>query len=88
MEFQLSTVKEIVIVGERGSELERAVYGAYLPCAVVAIAEDPSDELPLLKDRSMIDGSPTAYVCENFVCQRPVTEVEELTRLLSDGSPD
>jgi uncharacterized protein YyaL (SSP411 family) len=33
---------------------------------------------PLLADRTMIDGSPTAYVCERFACRLPVTEPEAL----------
>ena len=37
-----------------------------------------STALPLLRDRGMIDGQPTAYVCENYACQLPVTEREAL----------
>ena len=79
LEFHLSPVKEIVVVGPEGNELEREVLGQYLPNAVVAIS-DGSDgaRVPLLNDRSMTDGAPTAFVCENFVCQRPVTSVEDL----------
>ena len=32
-----------------------------------------------------IDGRAAAYVCENFACQRPVTEPDELERLLGTG---
>ena len=31
-------------------------------------------DLPLLKAREMIDGQPTAYVCQNYACQLPVTQ--------------
>ena len=30
----------------------------------------------------MIDGRPTAYVCENYSCQLPVTTPEELASQL------
>ena len=39
-------------------------------------------DLPLLKDRGMIDGKPTVYVCQNYACQLPVTEPEALAAQL------
>ena len=78
IEFHLSPVKEIVVIGRKGNPIEREVKGRYLPYTVLAIAERPDDELPLLKDRAMVDEKPTAYVCENFVCKRPVTEIAGL----------
>ncbi|NMH98574.1 thioredoxin domain-containing protein [Pseudonocardia acidicola] len=38
--------------------------------------------VPLLADRPLVDGRPAAYVCRGFVCDRPVTTVEEITLLL------
>ena len=81
LEFYLGETKEIVIIGEKGNELEREIIGRYLPDAVVAMSSNTDNDkelIPLLKDREMVDGKATAYVCENFVCQRPVTTVEEL----------
>jgi uncharacterized protein YyaL (SSP411 family) len=39
--------------------------------------------VPLLRDRAPIDGRPTAYVCEGFVCKLPVTSPEELRAQLT-----
>ena len=78
IEFKLSDVKEIAIVGERGSEIEREVWSEYRPFKVVASGGD----VPLLNERVVVDDKPTVYVCENFVCQRPVTNAEELRELL------
>jgi hypothetical protein len=36
----------------------------------------------LLQDRPLRGGSATAYVCHNFVCEAPVTEVAALAQLL------
>ena len=83
IEFYLSPVKEIVIIGPKGNELKRAVADMYLPDGVVALSEEANGDSPLLKDRMMIDGKAAAYVCENFVCQRPVTKVGELKESLS-----
>ncbi len=85
IEFYLSPVKEVVILGDKGSDLEREVFGEFLPNKVVVLstdAEKDSESIPLLRDRTMIDGKATAYVCEKFVCQRPVTEVGELRDLI------
>lgn len=80
--FHLSDVKEVAVVGERGNELEREVLKRYRPDVVVALGTGGGDEFPLLSGRTMVDGKPTVYVCENFVCERPVTTVDDLKKLL------
>ena len=80
LDFQLSQVKEVALVGE-SPELERVVRGAFRPHLV--LAGGAPDGVPLLADRPTVDGRPAAYVCERFACQAPVTEPQELERLLS-----
>lgn len=83
LEFHLSKTKEIVIVGNRADELAREVFATYLPDAVVVLASDENQEPSLdhlLTGRSKVDGMATVYVCENFLCQRPVTSIEELKK--------
>ncbi len=85
IEFYLGAGKEIVMIGLPGNEIERAVFRSYLPDAVVVRSDGEaadSSKMALLKDRGMVDGLPTAYVCEDFVCQRPVTTVRELHELI------
>jgi|CXWL01.1.fsa_nt_gi uncharacterized protein YyaL (SSP411 family) len=85
LEFHLGETKEIAIVGPRGSDLEREIMSSYLPDAVVAISGDPetdSRSIPLLSGRGVIEGKASAYVCKDFVCERPVTSVDELESLL------
>jgi len=81
LEFYFAEAKEIAVVGESENDLVKEIWYEYRPFKVVALGNESSD-VPLLEDRPMIDGKPTAYVCENFVCSRPVTEVEELKGLL------
>ncbi len=91
LDFYLSTPKEIAIVGPRADQGTRALldvaHGRYLPNKVVA-GHDPGLPLngsmasPLLENKSMIDGRPTAYVCHNYACQQPVTEPEALASQL------
>jgi uncharacterized protein YyaL (SSP411 family) len=87
--FYTSAPKEIAIIGDPSSEdtraLMREVYRRYLPNRVVAGADGPVAEdtgTPLLRERGMIDGRPTAYVCENYSCQLPVTTPDELATQL------
>ena len=81
LEFYLNPTKEIVILGEKGNELEKLVFREFLPHKVLILAEnveENSEFIPLLKERKMIEGKPTAYVCENFTCQKPATSADEL----------
>ncbi len=87
-------VKEIVIAGNGTNAqtvtLIETVYSGFLPNKVLLFADTSgktqSDQtvnrLPLLKGKKQIDGKSAAYVCENKVCQRPVTDVESLRKQL------
>jgi uncharacterized protein len=81
MDFHLSPVKEVALVGDDLQALERVVRGEFRPHLV--LAGGVPDGVPLLRDRTPVNGRPAAYVCEHFACQAPVTEPEELERLLS-----
>ncbi len=86
LEFHLNPTKEIVIIGEKNNELEREVWKMFLPDKVVVLAaENQTDDdlIPLLKNRKAIDSQPTGYVCENFVCQKPVVSADELIKQIS-----
>ncbi len=64
-------ITEIAVVGDLGA-LVRAVQSRYLPNAVLAWGEPyPS---PLFEDRK--DG--LAYVCRDYACQAPVSDVKSL----------
>jgi uncharacterized protein YyaL (SSP411 family) len=78
---------EIAIVAEQnGTPLRREVTARLLP-ASVAVTAPPgtgADLTPLLADRPLVDGKPTAYVCEHFACRQPVTTPEELRGQLDE----
>ena len=92
LDFYLSRTKEIVIVGERGEDGTRALlaeaYRRYIPNRVLLGTADGDDgdmyDMPLLANRQRIDGLPTAYVCEDYVCQLPVTDALALAGQLAE----
>jgi uncharacterized protein YyaL (SSP411 family) len=84
LDFHLSPVKEVALVGDDLRALERVVRGAFRPHLVLAAAPgSQADGVPLLEGRSPVDGRPAAYVCEHFACRAPVTTPDELERLLA-----
>ncbi|HYN83771.1 MAG TPA: thioredoxin domain-containing protein [Pyrinomonadaceae bacterium] len=92
LDFYLSTPKEVVIVAasddDSGADaLAREVWSRYLPNKVVVRAREDDERaaglVPLLAGREARGGRATAYVCENYACQQPVTSAEELAAQLS-----
>jgi uncharacterized protein len=85
--FILGEPQEVAIIGDLGlidtEALIAAVFDRYRPNLVVA-AGDNGKTVPLLAGRQFVDGKATAYVCQRFVCQQPVTESEALVAQL-DG---
>lgn len=68
----------------------RALAGASEPLAgdnrfIASGAATASGSLtsPLLEGRELVDGKPTAYVCESYACQLPVTTPEALVAQLN-----
>jgi uncharacterized protein YyaL (SSP411 family) len=80
-DFMLSTPKEVAIVGTDFRPLLAETWRRYLPNKVVAPGSG-ADVIPLLEHRTMVDGLPTAYVCEHYTCKQPVTGVQELREQL------
>ncbi len=91
-EAALDGPREIAVVGPPGSreadELWQVALRTTAPGAVhvrgvpLDRGTAPAAEVPLLADRWLVDGSPAAYVCRGFVCERPVTEPLALAELL------
>ena len=84
IEFALSDVREIAILGELDhpstQSFIHALWHGYYPHMVMAVSTfpPPSGSPALLDDRALVNGKPTAYVCKGFVCQQPVNDPEEI----------
>jgi uncharacterized protein YyaL (SSP411 family) len=82
--------KEVVITNGWGpaglNAMVREIQTRYLPTKVLALADGDPAMAQLIEGKASIKGMPTVYVCENFACKAPVTEVEALRRQL-DAMP-
>ncbi|MEU2538679.1 thioredoxin domain-containing protein [Streptomyces iakyrus] len=88
-EAVLDGPREVAVVGpslddEGTKTLHRTALLGTAPGAVVAVGVPESEEFPLLSDRPLVGGEPTAYVCRNFTCDAPTTDVDRLRAVLSD----
>jgi hypothetical protein len=95
LERAISRPQEIVVIGDLAGAGAQALWAEvrrrFLPNSVLAgaasdaAARDAAAVVPLLADRVQVRGLPTAYVCENFACQMPVTDSVALARQLNAG---
>jgi uncharacterized protein len=93
LESSLSGSQQIVIVGEPKApetrEMVKAVWNKFLPGAVWVLIANPADraffagKADFYENVQAINGKPTAYVCQNFVCNLPVTNVDKLKKDLT-----
>ncbi|HEX6753827.1 MAG TPA: thioredoxin domain-containing protein [Solirubrobacterales bacterium] len=82
IDFHLSPTREVALIGDDLTELSRAVRTEHRPHLVLAGGPEGSEIPELLKSRPAIEGKPTAYVCENFACQAPVSDPVSLAAML------
>ena len=76
LDLHFSPPREIAIIGSPDDEVAEAALAGYQPNAVVAFG--PSEDVPLLQGKGLVDGKPAVYVCERFACQAPVTDPVQL----------
>ena len=88
LDFHLSSPKEIVISGSlddpRTIFILNSVHKQFIPNKVV-IGNSEVFKFPLLKDREILNESPTAYICHNYACQLPTNDPSEVERQLISG---
>jgi len=72
LDLHFSPPREIAVIGSPADAIAKAALAPYDPSAVVAFG--PSQEVPLLRGKSRLDGRPAVYVCERFACRAPVTD--------------
>jgi uncharacterized protein YyaL (SSP411 family) len=77
--FGLARPREIVLAGPRGQQMDQmleTIRRRFLPSTVVMMASEAMQPIPAIENKA------TAYVCENFTCQLPVTEASRIEEQL------
>ena len=69
--------------GDGIGELAAVVRARLRPHVVLAAGVEGAERPELMLGRTAVEGRAAAYVCENFVCRRPVTEPAALEQALS-----
>ncbi|MFL2998715.1 MAG: thioredoxin domain-containing protein [Candidatus Neomarinimicrobiota bacterium] len=93
--FNLKFPKELVIVAEKNdSEIRNfinSVQNVYSPNKVIILkTRSTSNKLnklaPWLKNHEMINNKPTFYLCENFSCKQPTTNIDTILNYLNEDN--
>ena len=90
LDFAFGPSKEIVIVGKKNNPESEKVLNfirkKFIPNKVLLFKEEEDQNLAGIAkftvDQKPLNGKTTVYVCENFNCKMPVTELKELEILL------
>ncbi|MDW7732813.1 MAG: thioredoxin domain-containing protein [Methanolobus sp.] len=91
LDFAIGPSKEIVVTGESGNEETKEITSCinryFLPNKVIVFKPSKINSgieriAGYVDDMEMKDGKATAYICENYNCNLPVNDTEEMCKQL------
>ncbi|MBT3999577.1 MAG: thioredoxin domain-containing protein, partial [Candidatus Marinimicrobia bacterium] len=91
--FDLKDPKEVVVVGDSNNpdtqKMIQAIRDNYSPNKVVLFKDTSNPNAlnlvaPWTKNHTMMNNKPTFYICENFACKRPTTNLETALRFINE----
>jgi hypothetical protein len=94
--YYLAAKREVAVVGPEAAAETAAALGRlwklYTPNELLALL-DPSrpdrgellEKVPLLRGKTARNGAITFYLCQNYACQSPTTELERIEEALQAG---
>jgi len=95
LDFAFGPSFEVVIAGGAEKEDTKRMLAAlrktFLPNKVVLFRPEGNAEPPIValadftRQQVSLRGKATAYVCQNFVCSRPTTQIAQMLTLLKQG---
>jgi uncharacterized protein YyaL (SSP411 family) len=98
LDFSIGPAQEIVIAAEPGrpdtKEMLRLIHSKFLPNTVILFHKTGEAGkaiekiVPFVQGQVAINGKATAYVCQNYVCKQPITDIDKLEQLLVNGTEE
>jgi hypothetical protein len=90
VDFILGPAYEVVIVGdphaEDTTEMIHAVQHPFIPHTVLIVTPEGDASIsslsPYTADLTSIEGKPTCYVCQNYICNLPTTDIQIMLQQL------
>lgn len=89
LDFAVGPVQQVALLWPAGrsasQEFLTSLQSAYRPRSVLAASHLPlaPGSPDLLKDRPLVNGSTTAYICQNFTCRLPTAQLSDFLQQLS-----
>ncbi len=88
--FSIIPTQEITIAGEKEYEdtkkMSVEINKRFLPFTTVVLnhgIKELYELVPFAKEQNPMDNKTTAYVCENFSCKEPTTDIKEFIKLIT-----
>lgn len=90
LQFALHPSQELILAGSLDAtelpEMRQIFFSTFRPFASVLYQEGSLIEIvPWIQDYPIESSHVTAYLCQNFTCQRPVQQIEEFKALLKNA---
>lgn len=85
--FYLNSAKEIIITGNdvNSQELLNEVYKTYLPFRIILKADKSIEKISsFINNKTFNFEESKVYICKNYKCELPVSNIEELNNLLKN----
>lgn len=90
--FAQTPTKEIMVVNEKETEdvdkMIEVINEEFRPFSISMLYSERKnmliDIIPFIETYKSVDNTPTAYICQNFSCNAPITRIEELREILQN----
>ena len=92
LDYHLDKPKQIIIAGQRGKEdtekMLREAHAQYIPNKIILLADGGAGQqflnryLSFIETVKMRGGKATAYICENYACKLPTSDLSVMAKLL------